>query len=89
MIRALLRCRIRRSTVPLGCWRAFPLAHRPRHVIAAVVVVVVIGSAAAARVFECRGFALLLLDGRNTLAMAYSHLASPPSSASVAAADVL
>ena len=57
--------------------------------IAAVVVVVVIGSAAAARVFECRGFALLLLDRRNTLIMAYSHLTSPPSSASVAAANIL
>jgi hypothetical protein len=81
VLRALLRCRIRRSTVPLSWQRAFPL------VIAAVVVV--IGSvAAAASDFEWREFALLVLDRRNTLAMAYAHLAPPPSYASVAAADV-
>ena len=82
----VLRCRIRHSAVPLGWRRAFPLAREPCCVIAAVVVA--IGSAAAARVFECREFTLLLLDRRNTLARAYAHPASPPSSGLVAAADV-
>jgi hypothetical protein len=58
-------------------------------VIAAVVVVGIGSVAAAARDFEWRKFALLVLDRRNTLAMAYAHLAPPPSYASAAAADVL
>lgn len=91
-LRVLLRCCIRRSTLPLvadsiGRRMAFPLARQQRAthcvIVALIGVAIAIAIAAATRIFESREFALLLLDRMHAFAMVYTHLASSPSSPSV------